>query len=105
MQNSLNYRLIAANTLVYLLIFYFIAHSFTGDRGLIAFSNYRKQFKELHLRSQAIEQELTVLNNKVALLNSKSLDLDLAEELAKKKLGYADKKEKVIMIEFTRKQN
>jgi cell division protein FtsB len=105
MQNSLNYRLIAANALVYLLIFYFIAHSFTGDRGLIAYSNYRKQFKELNLKSQAIEQELAVLDNKVVLLNSKSLDLDLVEELAKKNLGYAHRKEKVIMIDFTQKQN
>jgi cell division protein FtsB len=100
MHNSLNYRLIAANALVYLLILYFIAHSFTGDRGLIAYSNYRKQFKELQAQSQDIEHELEELNNKVLLLNSKSVNLDLVEELAKKNLGYAHRKEKILMVDF-----
>lgn len=73
--------------------FYFAFHLISGERGLIAYVKLKHEYEKARQQSIALQMERKQLGNRVNLLRSDSLDLDLLEEVAKKNLGYSEKNE------------
>ncbi len=84
---------------IFSLIFYFAVSTFTGNRGLIALINLKKdiEYNKSILKSISLKKES--LNNRIIGLYEKSLDLDLLDEQAKNALGYTSPGEFMIIID------
>jgi cell division protein FtsB len=97
----LNYQVIWINSLLFLLIIYFIYHSLNGDRGIFA---YFKLKQELSQKEKLLTQLLTdksVLENRTRSMHPSSIDSDMLDELARKELGLIGSDEKVIILNKT----
>ena len=97
----LNYQVIWINSLLFLLIIYFIYHSLNGDRGIFA---YFKLKQELSQKEKLLTQLLTdksVLENRARSMHPSSIDSDMLDELARKELGLIGSDEKVIILNKT----
>lgn len=81
------------------LILYFIYHSLSGERGIISLVKLRNTYSTLQEKLEKIRGERLNIEHKVNLLRSKSLDLDLLEERAKKILSYSKDNEIIYYYE------
>ncbi|MCH9753738.1 MAG: septum formation initiator family protein [Alphaproteobacteria bacterium] len=93
--SSFRIRKVIAILLLLTLIFYFLYNILSGDRGILALFELSERHKILQDEVQILEEERSILQNKVSRMRSDSLDLDLLEEQARKKLGYGRKGETV----------
>ncbi|MBN8827998.1 MAG: septum formation initiator family protein [Sphingobacteriia bacterium] len=82
---------------------YFIYHTIIGQRGILALMDLTGEVENLQREIEDIRAERLLLDHKVNLLKSESLDLDLVEQQAKEVLGLADPKEEVILLEKDKK--
>ena len=80
-----------------LLSLYFIFHGISGERGLLKFLYLQNEIKEAEKIAETYHQEKIKLEEKVKLLSSKSLDLDLLDERARIVLNLVGKDEFVIL--------
>ncbi|MBU4435345.1 MAG: septum formation initiator family protein [bacterium] len=78
------------------LIFYFVFHALTGERGLLSTSRRNADFAAKTKELKKIHAERMDLEARARLLRSGSLSADLLEERARSLLGYADPKDYVI---------
>jgi cell division protein FtsB len=86
------------NALIFLLIIYFGYHSLNGQRGVFA---YLKLKRDLAVQAQAlseVEGEKQLYEKKIKLLNPKSIDIDLLDELARRDLGLIGEGEYIVKI-------
>lgn len=75
------------NVVLLMLVIYFGFHFLSGQRGLFAYMRYQKEIaQQKQYLSDLVTQKLQ-LEQRVILLNPKSLDKDFLEELAMKNLG------------------
>ena len=81
-----------------ILIFYITFHTLQGDRGLIAYWKLRGEIFQAKLIYSEIINNKFVLENRVKLLSSRSLDLDLLDERARLLLGYSKPGERMFII-------
>lgn len=86
---------IILNSIIFLLLIYFIVHAIYGNRGIIAYLQLNQQLtstssKLKHLRGQRVE-----LEHKNKLLRLESLDKDMLDETARNILGVASPNEQV----------
>lgn len=97
-RKAVNFSIVGFNLIIYLLVIYFIYHSLNGERGIFA---YRRLSQELDVK-RGVLANLTIekdrLENKVKLISKDKVDLDMLDELARKKLGIAGKNEIMIII-------
>lgn len=93
--SSFRIRKIIAIVLLVTLVFYFLYNILSGDRGVLALFKLSERHKILQEEVQILEEERTILQNKVSRMRSDSLDLDLLEEQARKNLGYGREEETV----------
>lgn len=91
-------RVIFLNILFFSLLSYFTYHTFFGKRGVIAKNQMQQKIISLSYDLQSLRDKRVEIEHNVSLLRSNSLDSDALEELAKKMLGYAKKREKIIII-------
>ncbi len=83
-------------TLIFsMLIFYFIYHSFSGDRGFLVFLKLNSEYTKLQNELDFTRAKRLELEQKVNLLKEDSLDLDVLEERVKAVLPYAKDTEEV----------
>lgn len=80
-----------------LLSLYFIFHGISGDRGLLKLLYLRNEISEAKQIANTYHQEKAKLEEKVKLLSSSSLDLDLLDERARVVLNLIDADEFVIL--------
>lgn len=80
-----------------LLSIYFMFHGISGDRGLLKMLYLRNEIAEAQKISQTYNQQRHKLEEKVKLLSSSSLDLDLLDERARVVLNLVSKDEFVIL--------
>ncbi len=95
---NINLKAVWVNSVILMLIVYFCYHSFSGQRGFIAFLKLSKDIKSKSLELTSLEKERLVIENKVKLLYPNSLDLDMLDEIARREMGLIDSKEKVIVL-------
>lgn len=80
-----------------LLFFYFSFYTINGERGLLRYMYLSKEIVHAQKISDQYSAEKQKLEDKVRLLSSSSLDLDLLEERARVVLNFAGKDEFIIL--------
>lgn len=99
---DVQYKRFVSPLLFSLAVCYLAFHALNGERGLYA---YLKQSRNLEVSQQELAkltQEREQLQNRVRLLSSDSLDLDLLDEQARRVLGSARESEIVIILDSRR---
>lgn len=80
-----------------LLSIYFVFHGISGDRGLLKLLYLKNEISEAQKIAETYHQQKNKLEEKVKLLSSSSLDLDLLDERARIVLNLVDKDEFIIL--------
>ncbi len=80
-----------------LLSLYFIFHGISGERGLLKLLYLRNEISEAQQIADMYHKEKSKLEEKVKLLSSSSLDLDLLDERARVVLNMVGSEEFVIL--------
>jgi len=83
-------------TAVLIIFGYVIFHIVYGDRGVISLLQYNKKFEKTLSELESAKIERQKLQNKVQLLKTDSIDVDLLEEQAKKNLSITKENEVVV---------
>lgn len=97
-QFNINFKTVWINSIMLLLIVYFCFHSFSGQRGFLAYLHLNKQIKEKSLELNSLEKERQTIENKVKLLYPNNPDLDMLDEIARREMGLITSDEKVIIL-------
>ena len=77
---------------------YFIYHAVQGDRGILAWLRVTQQLEAAQLELTQSGTDRAALEQRVALLNNSSLDLDMLEERARIMLNFSDPDDVVIFL-------
>ncbi|MDF3047185.1 MAG: hypothetical protein K0R73_303 [Candidatus Midichloriaceae bacterium] len=95
---AINYRVITVNTIMVMLIAYFVFHSLSGERGVFAYFRLKKVAKEQDVVLETLIEERTKLEHIVKYLHPNSLNTDFLDELARRDLGLVGEDEKIIYL-------
>jgi len=95
---SLDFRIIGANLVLFMLIIYFTVHSLSGERGLFAYFRLKKEKTQQVKLLTTLQNQRAELDLQTKLLHPKTLDLDMLDELARRDLGVLAADEKVIHL-------
>lgn len=85
--------------LLVLVMFYLAFHAVSGERGVLAWFKANRKLEISQLELQKTKDEQQSLARKVALLKSRSVDLDMLDEESRRVLGFAQPNEVVILRE------
>ncbi len=77
---------------------YFIYHAVQGDRGILAWLRVNQQLEAAQVELVKSGTDRSALEQRVALLNNSSLDLDMLEERARVMLNFSDPDDVVIFL-------
>ena len=77
---------------------YFIYHAVQGDRGILAWLRVNQQLEAAQVELAKSATDRAALEQRVALLNNSSLDLDMLEERARVMLNFSDPDDVVIFL-------
>ena len=77
---------------------YFIYHAVQGDRGILAWLRVNQQLEAAQEELAQSSADRAALEQRVALLNNSSLDLDMLEERARIMLNFSDPDDVVIFL-------
>ena len=78
---------------------YFAYHLVHGDRGLVAWHGLQQQVAASRLEAAAVREEREQLEQRVELLNPKSVDRDMVDEWSRRLLNYGLPNERVIPLD------
>jgi cell division protein FtsB len=81
-----------------LIIANFLGYAIMGGNGVLSWGDYRRQKESKLVELASLQQEKTQLAHRAALLDPRSADPDLADELVRKELGLVRPDEVVIEI-------
>jgi len=70
----------------------------SGQYGLLALPVYKQHKASLLVQAEGLAREIRYLENRIELLDPKAIDPDLAEELARRQLGYVRPDEIIILL-------
>jgi len=94
----LKMRVILWPTIWATMILYIAFHMIQGERGLIAFMQIHGEVLAAKKTQQILISKKNRLQNQVALLSPKSLDIDMLEERVRIMLGYSRPNETIILL-------
>jgi cell division protein FtsB len=77
---------------------YFIFHIFSGARGIVSWSKLSREVVSLEKELKSLKEENEFLENKIKLMRSDNLDLDLLEEQALNIIGFANSNDIVVLL-------
>jgi cell division protein FtsB len=77
---------------------YFASHALLGNTGLFAWGDYKQQRAELQLQADQLAERKEALERRVALLDPRRVDPDLADELVRDNLGVVRADEVVVPL-------
>jgi cell division protein FtsB len=89
---------LALYTIAALVIGYFGVNAYTGNHGLRAKQDLDQQIAQLTSELNALKDERTSWERRVALLKSESIDPDMLDERARVLLDYADPRDLTLRI-------
>lgn len=81
------------------LFFYFAFYTINGERGLRRYLHLRKEIEYAEQVAEKYNQEKIQLEEKIKLMSSTSLDLDMLDERARKVLNLVKQDEFIILDE------
>lgn len=76
---------------------YFLFYTINGERGIIKYLYLKSEITQARSISDKYKQQKQTLEDKVRLLSSSSLDLDLLEERARVVLNFASQDDFIIL--------
>lgn len=79
------------------LMAYFAYHAVQGDRGLLAWWQFRYQMEVAETELSHVTAERAALEHKISLLRPETLDSDLLDEQTRRVLAYVQPKELIII--------
>ena len=82
-----DFKVIAINSLIFLMIAYFAFHSLSGSRGLIAYYKLKKELATEEKLLSELTREKKSLEQRVRMLHPNKMDADYVDELARHELG------------------
>lgn len=82
-----------------LIIAFFGGYALAGPNGVIVWGDYRHQLEQRQVELAKLEARKKVIANRVALLDPKKANPDLADELIRERLGYAHPDEIIIPMD------
>ena len=85
--------------LAYGLAVYFAYHAVVGSRGLLAWRQLNRDIETTQQELAAVRAERQQLEDKVQRLRPGSLDPDLIDELARRRLSLAEPLDVIILLE------
>ena len=92
-------RKAALPALAVLIIANFLGYAVVGSNGVLSWGDYRRQKVEKQVELAKLEAERARLSHRAALLDPRSADPDLADEMVRSQLGLVRPDEVVIAIE------
>ena len=81
------------------LVAYFLYHTVNGERGVLRYMLLKKEIAQAEKIAESYHKQKLKLEDKVRLLSSSSLDLDMLEERAREVLNFASEDEFIILDE------
>ena len=81
---------------IFLYLFYFLVY---GQRGLLQYFNLSKQNQEYNETLAQLSSENQYMSNRIEKLQPNTVDLDFLDEQVRKKLGFIEKNEIVIILD------
>jgi cell division protein FtsB len=89
-------RAAAGPALALLVIGNFAGYAIAGPNGLLALGDYKQQLAQRQVVLKQVEAQRAVLAHRVALLDAKHVDPDMADELVRRDMGLARPDEVII---------
>jgi cell division protein FtsB len=80
----------------FILLSYFLYHSISGERGLLAMVRLDQELARSQHELDILHSERLQQEHRVKLLRPESLDLDLLDQQARKLIGYSSSNEVVV---------
>jgi cell division protein FtsB len=74
----------------------FAGYAIAGSNGLLALGDYRQQLASRQVELKRVEAQRSELLHRVALLDSRHVDPDMADELVRRDMGLARPDEVII---------
>jgi cell division protein FtsB len=72
---------------VLIVMAFFGGYAVLGPNGILAYGQYQRQLVVKQAQYKALDEQRAQLKNRVALLDPKHVDPDMADELTRKQLG------------------
>ena len=94
----INLRAAAAPAAALIVVAFFGGYALLGPNGALAWGDYTRQLKDRRIQLQHVEKARGELANRVALLDGRHADRDLADELVRRDLGLVAPGERVIRL-------
>jgi len=77
---------------------FFGGYAVLGPNGMLAYGQYKRQLAVKQARYDRLDKQRAVLKNRVALLDPKHVDPDMADELTRKQLGVVSPDEVILPL-------
>jgi cell division protein FtsB len=81
-----------------LIIANFLGYAIVGTNGILSWGDYRRQKEAKLVELASLQQEQQRLAHRVALLDPRSADPDLSDELVRRELGVVRPDEVILQI-------
>ena len=81
---------------IFIYLFYFLIN---GDRGIISYFKIKNQYSEHVNIFVDLSKKNNFLSDRIKRLKSNTLDLDFLDEKARKKLGYLESDEVLVIFD------
>lgn len=91
-------RSAAPTAMMMLVIALFGGYAVIGNNGVLAWGDYSRQLEQSRDELARLEKEKAVLANRVALLDPKKANPDMADELIRRELGLAHPDEVIVPL-------
>ena len=86
----------AGPAIALMIIGFFGGYALVGPNGVLAWGDYRKELTRKEAQLSQLEAQRRVVEDRVALLDPRKANPDLADELIRKRLGYSHPDEIII---------
>lgn len=91
-------RSAAPTAIMMLVIAIFGGYAIVGKNGVLAWGDYSRQLDQQRVELAKLEKQRALLQNRVALLDPKKANPDMADELIRRELGLAHPDEVIVPL-------
>ncbi|MHA6723048.1 FtsB family cell division protein [Sphingomonas sp. RS2018] len=78
---------------------FFAYFAVLGPNGVLSYRDYQRQLSKRQLEFASLDKERARLKNRVALVNPRNADPDMADELVRKELNVAHPNEVIVPLD------
>lgn len=89
----------AGPAIALMVIGFFGGYALVGPNGVLAWGDYRQALAAKQVELSRLQAQKRVIENRVALLDPRKANPDLADELIRKRLGYTHPDEIIIPMD------